>query len=79
VRAALVEIGDDDLGLGQVEFAAAGDVAEHEVEHPRHQQRDAEHEHYGEGAAERVQHVFEGDVEYFHQSLLRTTADGRPQ
>jgi len=66
--AALVEIGDDDLGFGQVELAAAGNVAEHDIEQPRRQQRDAKHEHHGKRAAEGTEHVLEGNVENF-QSL----------
>ena len=52
------------FGPGQVEAAVLRDVAEHEIEHARHQQRHAEHKDDRERAAEGTGQIFEGNVEW---------------
>ena len=65
------------LVFGRLNPPSFGDVAEHEIEHARHQQWDAKHEDDREHTAEGTGQVFQGDVECFHVDILNRAGRAR--
>ncbi len=72
-----IQISNYNFGLRQVELAIVGNIAEHEIEHARHQQWNTKHEDDRKRTAEGTGQIFQGDVKCFH-GVIPLIAQGTP-